>query len=211
MWLALRQRRRAQYRNRRPGRTISVPAPVLIPVEQTVTAIGDGSAPTVELLDAVLRRLAAARAADQQPMPRLAAVELGPQTITLHLSEPDDLAEPWQASDDRLRWTVTSDVDLDQVGPEVADQPAPYPLLVTIGSTDTGNPWLLNCENARVVSIIGDPTYSQDLARYLAAELACNPWSAGRAGGLCRRRRRDHRDEPRPHPQPPPRLDRPGG
>ena len=144
-----------------------------------MTAIGDGSAPSVEQLDAVLRRLAAARTAGKQPMPRLAAVELDAQTITLHLSEPDDLAEPWQASDDRLRWTVRSDVDLDQVGPAVADQPAPYPLLVTIGSTDTGNAWLLNCENAPVVSIIGDPTYSQDLARYLAAELACNPWSAG--------------------------------
>ncbi len=63
MLLLLRRRRRAQFRARRPGRTIAVPQPVLAPVEKTLTASGSRSAPTVELMDAVLRRLATRQSA----------------------------------------------------------------------------------------------------------------------------------------------------
>ena len=38
--------------------------------------------------------------------------------------------------------------------------------------------WLLNLEELDV-TITGDPTYGRDVARHLAAEIACNPWSAG--------------------------------
>ena len=177
MLLLLRRRRRAQFRARRPGRTIAVPQPVLAPVEKTLTASGSRSAPTVELMDAILRRLAARQSTARQNMPHVAAVELIAGGIVLHLSQAQDLPAPWQGSEDRMRWGCPTGVDLDEVGPHELDQPAPYPLLVTIGASDDDDVWLLNCEDLPVITITGDRTYGQDFARYLAAELACNPWS----------------------------------
>jgi LysM repeat protein len=174
--LLLRTRRRSQFRNRRPGRTIAVPGPQLTPVEKTINAVGDLSAPKINIVDAALRQLAASQTAGQQPMPRAIAVQLSSSTIRLYLSEPSDLPEPWQKTTERC-WTVPLNIDLDQLRPHVVDQPAPYPLLVTIGSDDDGQVWLLNLEELAVVNITGDSTYRIDFARYLAAELACNAWS----------------------------------
>ncbi|MDC5698074.1 LysM peptidoglycan-binding domain-containing protein [Intrasporangium calvum] len=179
MFLALRARRRAQFRARRPGRTITVPRPELAPVEKTVTVTGEPAAARVEWLDEVLRRLAAAQTATAEPMPQLAAIQLGPTDLTLHLSQTQDATAPWRSAGDRRRWHLPTSTGPDDVGPPVPDQPAPYPLLVTVGTTDTGETWLLNCELLTPLTITGDPTYAQDLARYLAAELACNPWSHG--------------------------------
>ena len=110
-------------------------------------------------------------------MPPVTAIQLSSTAIRLHLSRPFDLPAPWQNADDRCCWMVPLNIDLDRLGPDVADQPAPYPLLVTIGSDDDDQVWLLNWEELAVVNITGDPTYRADFARYLAAELACNPWS----------------------------------
>ena len=110
-------------------------------------------------------------------MPPVTAIQLSSTAIRLHLSRPFDLPAPWQNTDDRCCWMVPLNIDLDRLGPDVADQPAPYPLLVTIGSDDDDQVWLLNWEELAVVNITGDPTYRADFARYLAAELACNPWS----------------------------------
>jgi len=178
MLMLLRRRRRAQFRNRRPGRTLASPEPVLSPVEKTITVVGAVTAPTVDHMDQVLRRLAAATAADGTPMPVVAAVELTPSHLVLHLSEPSDLPHPWEGTPDRLHWKISPAIPLEQIGPEVDDQPAPYPLLVTIGLGENEEVWLLNIEDLNV-TITGDSTYGQDFARYLAAEVACNPWSAG--------------------------------
>jgi hypothetical protein len=109
-------------------------------------------------------------------MPRTIAVQLSGSTIRLYFTEPFDAPAPWQNTDERCS-SVPLDINLDQLGPNVADQPAPYPLLVTVGTDDDDQIWLLNLEELAVVNITGDPTYMADFARYLAAELACNPWS----------------------------------
>jgi hypothetical protein len=174
--LLLRTRRRSQFRNRRPGRTIAVPGQQLTPVEKTITAVGDLSTPRITVVAAALRRLAASQTAAQQPMPPLTAIQLSSSTIRLHLREPFELPPPWQNTDDHS-WGLPLTIDLDELGPNVADQPAPYPLLVTIGTDDDDQIWLLNLEELAVVNITGDPTYRTDFTRYIAAELACNPWS----------------------------------
>src|SRR3546814_9361613 len=43
--------------------------------------------------------------------------------------------------------------------------------------SDTGETWLLNCEELSTLTIGGDPTHGRDAARHLAAQLAVNPWS----------------------------------
>jgi hypothetical protein len=98
-------------------------------------------------------------------------------SLVLHLGAPCDLPAPWEDTGDRMHWSCRRDADVDEIGPAVEDQPAPYPLLVTIGMSDAEEKWLLNCEALGAISITGDPTYGHDFARYLAAELACNPWS----------------------------------
>ncbi|CCH75953.1 putative membrane protein [Nostocoides japonicum T1-X7] len=178
MLLALRRRRRAQFRARRPGRTIAAPEPLLAPVEKTLTVAGVPACVDLELMDEALHRLAAAITAKGGLIPELAAVELSQHALNLHLSAPARLDHPWSGSDDQLHWTLPAGADLAAVGPRIPDHPAPYPLLVTIGAGDNGIVWLLNIEDL-ALSITGDATFGRDFARYLAAEIACNPWSHG--------------------------------
>ncbi|KGN41043.1 LysM peptidoglycan-binding domain-containing protein [Knoellia aerolata] len=177
MWMLLRQRRAVQLRHRRPGRTIATPPPVLAPVEKTLATIASTTQPTVEFVDAVLRRLASARAHAGLPMPCVAAVEIGRHDLTLHLDAPAQLASPWTDLGNQARWSLPSGTDPADLGDLTPDQPAPYPLLVTIGTSDSGHVWLLNCEDL-TITLTGEATYRDDFARYLAAEIACNPWSA---------------------------------
>ncbi|NYI44919.1 nucleoid-associated protein YgaU [Nocardioides aromaticivorans] len=175
--MALRSRRRTAFRNRPPGRAIAAPSPELAPVEMTLNATGAAAAATVEFADEALRRLAAAVGAQGTTMPPLATVELGHGKLTLHLTAPATIPAPWVGSPDQTHWHVTTDTDLDQLGPDTDNVEPPYPLLATIGVSDTGETWLLNCEELSTLSISGDPTYGRDFARHLAAQLAVNPWS----------------------------------
>jgi len=178
MMLALRARRRTQFRNRRPGRSITAPDPVLAPVEKTVMTLGRTAGPTVEFLDDALRRLAGVYAAGEAHLPDVAAVALHADAITLHLSHAATLPGPWQGDEDRLRWSMPTGTDPDSIGQPRPDHPAPFPLLVTIGVDDDGSVWLFNLEDLGVVAITGDATYAADLARSVAAEIAVNPWSS---------------------------------
>lgn len=176
--MLLRRRRRAQSRHRRPGRILAAPTSGLTPVEKTITTVGAQTAPTVEHMDDILRRLAAARCAQGEPMPVLAAVELTGTHLVLHLAEPAQLSSPWESGTDSRHWKIAPDLPLTRSAHTPPTNLAPYPLLVTIGLGDHEQVWLLNIEDHNV-TITGDPTYGQDFVRYLAAEVACNPWSAG--------------------------------
>ncbi len=190
--LALRTRRRSQFRTRRPGRTIAAPDPALAQFEKSVAA-ATAAAVTVAFADQVLRRLAARVAATRSSMPPLAAVELGHGALTLHLSAPADLPAPWHGTVDRTHWHIDApglDIgstaesvgdlssDATESDAEVQDLEAPYPLLVTIGTSDTGETWMLNCEELGALAISGDLDHAQSFLRHLAAQIAVNPWSS---------------------------------
>ncbi|MFC3687288.1 LysM peptidoglycan-binding domain-containing protein [Aquipuribacter hungaricus] len=178
MLLLLRQRRAGQSRARRPGRALTVPSPELYPTERSVLV----SAPVVEVverLDEVLRRLGTRHVSSGEPLPAVAAVALDAAGIVLHLGTPTVLPAPWSGSSDGLRWLFPATAETSEVGPLNADQPAPFPVLVTVGTDDHGATWLLNLESLGAVRLVGDPERAVALLRYVAAELACNLWSNG--------------------------------
>ena len=187
LYRGLRQRRAAQTRHRRPGRAIATLGPELAEAERTITAAGKvGEGPLV-YIDAALRRLAGTTYANRGAMPAVAAVEINTDhdspgeagRLTLHLSEPDALPEPWRPTPDRLHWHVPTSLPVEDLGELSDEADAPYPLLVTIGQADTGELWLLNCEELGILTLAGDPDRARDFARHLVAQLAVNPWSEG--------------------------------
>lgn len=169
---ALRQRRRAQFRARRPGRTIQAPPPGLVPVEKTVMTEGQAATPTLLAIDNALRLLAVS-GEDRLAPPPLLAVQLLPGEVVVQLVEPITLAHPWRPDPaDGRRWLLATGAHEHESTARSA-----YPQLVSVGLDDDGATWLVNLEQLGTISLTGDPTYAADFARYLAAEIAVNPWA----------------------------------
>lgn len=166
--LVIRAHRRTQLRHRRPGHVIALPPPELLPVEKTLQVMGTPMLPRIEKLDDLLRHLRSTVG----EIPALNALELTADAATLHLAEPADLSAPWHGSG--RQWSAPLDADV----PRKPDEPAPYPLLVTVGQGDDGHLWLINLEQLHNVAITGDPTNAEALGRHLVAELSLNPWSS---------------------------------
>ncbi|MFI5623479.1 LysM peptidoglycan-binding domain-containing protein [Nocardioides sp. NPDC051685] len=165
LFLLVRRNRRIQRRYRIPGHVITQPPAKLAPVEKSIQREGRDPAMLIEHLDRLLRML------PQGEQPRLIAVEVGHNQITLHLAEPTSLPRPWTGS--HTTWTAPADAETTDTG-----EPAPYPLLASLGKSEDGHLWLLNLEEAAVVNLAGDRDRTEALTRHLAAELAVTPWSA---------------------------------
>ncbi|MGJ7452705.1 hypothetical protein [Aquipuribacter sp. MA13-13] len=174
--LLLRQPRRRQSRLRRPGRTPTLPDSQHVVVEKSVRA-HTHTATTIGRLDEILRRLATACLHRDEALPTMVAVTLDRTGVTLHLATPNPAPAPWTSGQRLMTWHLPAEVDLDHVGPFVADQPAPFPLLVTVGVTPTGATTMLNLEHLGIATVTGDRQRGEDLLRYIAAEIGCNPWS----------------------------------
>lgn len=180
-------RRARQWRDRRPGRTLA-PLPVqLRPVEHAIRDAGTLATDDVEFLDLALRHLALLHHQQRLPLPAVRLVTLSDRTLELRL---DPIERPgveaggfletdaWAIDHDRGIWKLPRTFPID---PDlVADQPAPYPALATIGVDHaTHTTWLLDLESVGCLTIHGDPQQIADLQRYLAAELAVSPWAHG--------------------------------
>jgi len=170
---ALGLRRRRQFRNRRPGRSIAATPLALADVERAVLATGPPGQADVDFLDRALRSLAAN--AGPAGLPDLAAVRVVADQLDLRLAEPHPAAPPapWTVDDTGFWWSTSLAEDL----PPAGDGLAPYPTLVTVGTGPDGDRWLLDLERAGAVSLVGAATASADLARFMIAELALNGWS----------------------------------
>ncbi len=171
-------RRRIQYRYRRSGRVVAQTPPDLVPVEAAVQAADEGQ-DDAEFLDEALRELVdLLRERDgASTLPHVAAVCLTDDEAELHLVGPCGAPAPSPWRDDQTGRVLTRSREIPV---EESGSAAPYPTLVTIGIDDTGARWLLDLEAAGIVQVGGgEDDQAADLARFMVAELAVNPWADG--------------------------------
>jgi len=101
------------------------------------------------------------------------AVQLLPGEVAVQLVEPSTLAHPWRPDPaDGRRWLLATGAHEQESTARSA-----YPQLVSVGLDDDGATWLVNLDQLGRISLTGDPTYAADFARYVAAEIAVNPWA----------------------------------
>jgi hypothetical protein len=130
------------------------------------------------MVDHAVRTIAAGCAEQYRHLPPVGAVVLGPETVSVRLTTPDETPPPgWNAEDHgrtwrtSLQWLRTAAVD--------TRLPDPFPLLVSVGVIDDGR-LLLNLAQAKgIISIEGDTVLARRLIETWSRRLSMSPWSAG--------------------------------
>ena len=176
---ALLRYRRRQFRQRRPGRTISGTPPELLHVERALQTVGSVGSADVTWLDQALRSLVQILSTvDGAQLPDVVAACMTDDVLTLVLAQPaPDAPAPWTADAAGARWSIRRDDPLPYDEQRRAHFFAPFPTLASVGYTAKGEHWLLDLERVAALSLSGDAERCLNLARFLAAELAHNTWS----------------------------------
>ncbi|MFJ3229055.1 LysM peptidoglycan-binding domain-containing protein [Streptomyces sp. NPDC086783] len=170
---ALALRRTLQRRRRKPGEKIAIAAEPS-PAEAQLAAVAEPAGAI--RLDVALRTLAHQLAKDAN-LPPLRAARIGARTVEIL---PEDLAQdavPPFATGKAGWWALPADADL--LDEDAArDVPAPYPGLVTIGSTPAGDLVLLNLALVPALLLDGNPVHITEVCTSLALELGMSPWAS---------------------------------
>ncbi|MEV6786820.1 LysM peptidoglycan-binding domain-containing protein [Streptomyces sp. NPDC051098] len=171
---ALAVKRILQQRRRRAGETIAVDEDPT-EVEQLLTATGEPS--SIDRLDTVLRTLAHRAAAIGRELPAVRGARIGHGSVHLIVDDPgiEPLA-PFTLGTQAGMWRLDPDsplLDGDTAGAE----PAPYPGLVTLGSTETGELLLTNLLHQRTILLDGEADDGVAVARALTLEAGTSIWS----------------------------------
>ncbi|MEZ0114769.1 hypothetical protein ABH920_008804 [Catenulispora sp. EB89] len=131
-------------------------------------------------IDRVLRTLATACAQHNRPLPGVAAVVVGTDTITLRLARPDEQPpQGWSAEHQGRSWSAS--LRALQSAPVDDALPAPYPRLVSTGDTEQGRVLLNLAEAHGMISLEGESRLTKPLVADWIRELAGSPWSRGTA------------------------------
>ncbi|WP_326828826.1 hypothetical protein OIE13_25130 [Streptosporangium sp. NBC_01810] len=172
--VALGRRRRRQLWHRAFGRRITRPRDDAAQAELALRLGAD--APGSRMLDVGLRLLGRSLAAQNRVPPTVYAAHLSAQTLDLWIHPPDpDAPAPWAAHDGGQVWRLPAHEGRMLDEQALADAPAPYPGLVSLGSSGEGRV-LVDLEAAHGPISIGGTQATAALAA-LAVELATNRWS----------------------------------
>lgn len=167
-------RRVRQQRQRRPGQRIAMPPAGLAPAELDLRLVENPDAMT--RVDQTLRTLSALLGEAGRSLPPLRLVRLHAQQLELYLAEPATLPAPFTGTADSTVWSLDSDAPLLPPA-ELANVPAPYPSLVTLGHDLDDAHVLVDLEHLGVLAVNGDPDRSIAVLAALAAELATSCWA----------------------------------
>ena len=165
-------RRIHQQRSRRTAERIALPAsPETAAFEEHTRAAQDPAG--VEGINHALREIAAHHGERGWPLPtlRTALYQRG-KGLTLDLQEPGELDSPWICADPQRRTWRRRDL---RAAPTSA--PAPYPALITLGTTSEGASVLVNLEAAGTITVSGHEGERAQILERLALELADSPWA----------------------------------
>ncbi|WP_226963950.1 LysM peptidoglycan-binding domain-containing protein [Nostocoides sp. F2B08] len=172
----LATKRRTQQRRRSPGQRMPMPTGAAARAEQELRATAD--ALSIETVDVALRTLARSCADNGVALPAVRAARLTATQFDLYLAEPADLPAPWTGTADDTVWTLEVDNTFDLAEVDVADIPAPYPALVTIGHDEEEGHVLLDLEFLGTLGVIGqDAAATREILAALAIELANSTWA----------------------------------
>jgi nucleoid-associated protein YgaU len=167
-------RRVRQQRRRRPGQRIAMPPASLAPTELDLRLIENPDA--LVRVDQTLRTLSVLLSEAGRSLPPLRLARLHPQQLELYLAEPTILPAPFTGTADPTVWTLDSAAPLLPTA-ELANVPAPYPSLVTIGHDLDDAHVLVDLEHLGALAIDGDADRSIAVLAALAAELATSSWA----------------------------------
>lgn len=165
-----RRRRRFQA-HRRPGQRLPMPDATLAAAEANLRT--SNTPITLDTLGHALAQASELCRIKRRPLPRIHAVLVNSQSITLVVPEDPDAVAPFILASDG-RWQL--DTTLMAEGPDAATI-TPYPALVSVGTVEDGV-LLLNLEAAGTLALDGDPTQVRDVMRTIAVELATSPLSS---------------------------------
>ncbi|MET9669629.1 LysM peptidoglycan-binding domain-containing protein [Streptomyces sp. NPDC006475] len=171
---ALAVKRILQQRRRRAGETIAIDEDTT-EAEQLLTATGEPA--SIDRLDTVLRALAHRAATIGRELPAVRGARVGHTSVHLIVDDPgiEPLA-PFTREAEAGMWRLDPDSPLLQRDTARA-VPAPYPGLVTLGSTETGELLLTNLLHQRTILLDGEADDVVAVARALTLEAGTSIWS----------------------------------
>ncbi|MDT0484505.1 LysM peptidoglycan-binding domain-containing protein [Streptomyces doebereineriae] len=173
---ALTLRRILQRRRRKPGEKIAISSEASLAEAQLAAAAEPSGAAR---LDVALRTLAHSAAQEEGAavMPALRAARIGARTVEVL---PEDFSQEAQTPFVSGRggwWILPPDAVLldEEAAREVS---APYPGLVTVGSTEADELLLLNLAQLPALLLDGNPVHISEVCTSLALELGMSPWAS---------------------------------